>query len=303
MKKFTRTLLAATTFAIAMSSVSFAGEWRQEANGKYKYRLDTGYDAAGRVYEIGPSVYGFDAEGNMLTDWQNMNGTWYYFNPTPGGSQGEALKGWQYIGNAWYYLTPAMSTGFMQIGSGLFYLDPASGAMKTGWFDDGVTDYMYYANADGYVQKNTTFVIGDVTYKADSDGRIKYMSPTTKLTDIPWRDLVKTADGKREESNQSIQEDVAEKVEDWKTAYVESYYKSVYPYRSKKTYSKHLDSWKKKVTEKLTVMGIPQADINTFIYAVQGGRYYNGYYTEEIAMDDLYEDDDDFYDYEDDYEW
>ena len=41
--------------------------------------------------------------GHMLTDWQQIDGFWYYFTPTNSKYAGRMLTGWQFIGGKWYY--------------------------------------------------------------------------------------------------------------------------------------------------------------------------------------------------------
>lgn len=66
----------------------------------------------------GPGWYHFDGQGNLQTGWFcDKDGSWYYLNAEPEGSVGR------------------MQTGFYQAPSDpqIYYLDPASGAMATGW--------------------------------------------------------------------------------------------------------------------------------------------------------------------------
>ena len=36
----------------------------------------------------------------MLTNWQKLDGKWYYFN-----SSGAMVTGWRKLGGTWYYFT------------------------------------------------------------------------------------------------------------------------------------------------------------------------------------------------------
>ena len=83
---------------------------------------------------------------------------WYYLDPETGIMQ----TGWQYLGNKWYYLrsSGAMATGWYQDGSTWYYLDNKNGDMKTGWQYLG--NNWYYlrssgAMATGWYQDGSTW--------------------------------------------------------------------------------------------------------------------------------------------------
>ena len=59
------------------------------------------------------------------------------------------------MNGTWYFLngSGAMKTGWVQDGSTWYYLQ-SSGAMKTGWLNDNGT--WYYLNASGAMLANTT---------------------------------------------------------------------------------------------------------------------------------------------------
>ena len=94
---------------------------------------------------------------------------WYYLDPETGIMQ----TGWQYLGNKWYYLrsSGAMATGWYQDGSSWYYLDAENGDMKTGWAS--INGYWYYlrssgAMATGWVQDGSTWY-----YLNESNGDMK----------------------------------------------------------------------------------------------------------------------------------
>ena len=83
---------------------------------------------------------------------------WYYLDPTTGIMQ----TGWKQLGNKWYYLrsSGAMATGWYQEGSTWYYLDEPNGDMKTGWQYLG--NKWYYlrssgAMATGWYQEGSTW--------------------------------------------------------------------------------------------------------------------------------------------------
>ena len=149
----------------------------------------------GKVYgeQYAPSAekrtYYFDNNYSVKTGWTYEDGNWYYlnklgisgddsYNPLPIGEvakgwtqdfhvtfgidrskpapwyyldleTGIMQTGWKQIGNKWYYLrsSGAMATGWYQEGSTWYYLDESNGDMKTGWQNLG--NKWYYLRSSG----------------------------------------------------------------------------------------------------------------------------------------------------------
>ena len=113
---------------------------------------------------------------------------WYYLDPETGIMQ----TGWKQIGNKWYYLrsSGAMATGWYQEGSTWYYLDEPNGDMKTGWQYLGNKWYYlrssgamatgwyqegstwYYLNASNGDMKTGWFQVGGKWYYAYSSGAL-----------------------------------------------------------------------------------------------------------------------------------
>ncbi|HFN7668889.1 TPA: choline-binding protein CbpC [Streptococcus pneumoniae] len=108
--------------------------------------------------------YYLDASGKMLTDWQKVNGKWYYLD----NKNGDMKTGWQYLGNKWYYLrsSGAMVTGWYQDGSTWYYLDAENGDMKIGWTK--VNGKWYYLNSSGAMVTGSQTIDGKVYNFASS---------------------------------------------------------------------------------------------------------------------------------------
>lgn len=104
-----------------------ANQWVQ-INGKWQYN-----DATGKpVKRTWMGNYYLQDNGDMATDWLNINGIWYYF-----GVDGAKKTGWQQVGSNWYYFD-------------------SFGMMKTGWILDENTGKYYYLGYDGSMAYNTT---------------------------------------------------------------------------------------------------------------------------------------------------
>ncbi|WP_238858707.1 cadherin-like beta sandwich domain-containing protein [Clostridium sp. YIM B02569] len=113
-----------------------ANQWVQ-TNGIWQYN-----DAEGKVVKNSwIQNYYLNADGNMVTGWLNLNGTWYYF-----GTDGAKKVGWQQSSGKWYYLD-------------------SEGRMQTGWVKDRNGKY-YYLNSDGSMAYNTKIGV----YRLGADG-------------------------------------------------------------------------------------------------------------------------------------
>lgn len=90
------------------------GMWQKEEQGWVYYR-ESGEKVQGSAEVINGSIYGFDEKGQMLTGWvhkklqlvnpanntiiPSVEARWYYFSP----GTGIALTDWQQLDNKWYY--------------------------------------------------------------------------------------------------------------------------------------------------------------------------------------------------------
>ena len=126
----------------------------------------------------------------MLTGWQKLGGSWYYFD-----GSGHMLTGWQKIGGNWFYMNGngQMLTGFQDIGGNTYYFD-GSGHMATGWKQLGYDWYRFdgsghmykgwVTNGSGtksYFYPDGRLAIGPVTldgktYIFDKDGILQNIS-------------------------------------------------------------------------------------------------------------------------------
>ena len=108
------------------------GEWIQAADGRWWYRHTDGGYTTSNWEKINGSWYYFDALGWMATGWLSYNGYWYYLDPVTGVMQ----TNWILVNGYWYYM------------------DLYSGIMQTGWVYTNSTWY-YCHEVDGYWVDNT----------------------------------------------------------------------------------------------------------------------------------------------------
>lgn len=118
------------------------------------YRYKDGSWPAGRMVALpwskGIGTFCFNDRGYMVTGWQHIDGTWYYFDKTNGDMQ----TGWVYDNGYWYYLGAdgKMQTGWVTYKGKRCYLEPVSGKNQ------------------GHCYVGTTAVIDGKTYIFDKDG-------------------------------------------------------------------------------------------------------------------------------------
>lgn len=134
-----------------------------QSNGTWYFRYPNGELVRDGWLKLNDKYYMFDAEGRMLTGWQqNKYGVWFYMDK----SSGEMKTGWLHDGGYWYYLNTTkdewegcMVRGWWTLGDKKYYFND-SGIMVTGWFEiDGKWHYFYpegsTGGAYGYMAVNT----------------------------------------------------------------------------------------------------------------------------------------------------
>lgn len=111
-----------------------------------------------------------NADGSYATGWQQINGSWYYFNAYATDKPNAAIQSsWAFINDRWYFFNEycMMQTGWHMIDGNWYYLD-SSGAMLTGWFCAGPSGPWYYLDTNtGAMWHNTTTPDG---YYVNSNG-------------------------------------------------------------------------------------------------------------------------------------
>lgn len=157
---------AQLSFQIVHSSnnnIALPGSWVYQ-NGKWWWRYQAGGWPSSCFLTIGGAEYYFDSEGYAVTGWRCLSDGWHFFS----GSNAH-LKGWVATGGHWYYLDEAsgtMKTGWVLINGSWYYLD-GSGAMQTGWLLLGNT--WYWLEPSGSMATGFKFV-NDALYHFSESG-------------------------------------------------------------------------------------------------------------------------------------
>lgn len=297
MRKKTMILTAAMLLSASCAFSAYA-EWDHDDKG-YWYRNESGSYARDQVVSIDGVNYAFNAEGYMLTGWQNQGGKWYYYD-TASGAQ---ANGWRQLDGKWYYLDPAaggaMHTSWLKLGSNKYYLD-ASGVMKTGYF--GVDGLAYRADANGVIFRNThTEDENGNIFSYDEEGRIKFANNTT-------RQISKGEGGSSfqdflppeffEEGKAMLQEQASQVIANKKDELYVKYKKKLHGITKVSRINRRKEDWKKSASRDLGALNVPQEEIDEYIKAVLYNSYQaygdlNDYGYGEIDKNYEYEDEDD----------
>ena len=125
--------------------------WVYDEGHWYYLLKDGGFDSRINRLTVGELARGWVKDYPLTYDEEKLKAApWYYLDPETGIMQ----TGWQYLGNKWYYLrsSGAMATGWYQEGSTWYYLDAENGDMKTGW--------QYFGNKWYYLRSSGSMATG-----------------------------------------------------------------------------------------------------------------------------------------------
>ncbi len=106
-------------------------------------------------------------EGDPLVGWQEIEGEWYYFDPS---REGAMVTGWMDTDNGRCYLGSdgARHIGWLETQAGTYYLNPSDGLVFTGWLEEN--GERYFLGSDGIVVTGWTEVEG-IRYYLCEDGK------------------------------------------------------------------------------------------------------------------------------------
>ena len=140
--------------------------WVNTADG-WKWQLEDGSFAASQSIVIGDATYRFNADGIMVTGWDQQDGKWSHYT-----SYGARTNGWFEEAGHWYYFDP--STGVMKIWwaqiDGHWYNFGLDGRMVTGW--KNLDGHWYRFGTDGHMATGWQR-IGLSWYHFGTDGQMR----------------------------------------------------------------------------------------------------------------------------------
>ena len=140
--------------------------WVNTADG-WKWQLEDGSFAVSQSVVIGDATYRFNADGIMVTGWDQQDGKWSHYT-----SYGARTNGWFEEAGHWYYFDP--STGVMKIWwaqiDGHWYNFGLDGRMVTGW--KNLDGHWYRFGTDGHMATGCQR-IGLSWYYFGTDGQMR----------------------------------------------------------------------------------------------------------------------------------
>jgi len=154
------------------------------------------FDRSGWTTLDSGAVQYLDFYGRPRTQWQQLEDSWYYFDP----DTGNMVTGWLELPQGRYYLGEdgIRRSGWITLSDGSYYIDSETFTAVTGWFDqDGKR---YYMNSQGRMSTGMTEVDGSrycfsqegflLTGWQELDGRRFYLGEDGKMVtgwvDAEW---------------------------------------------------------------------------------------------------------------------
>ena len=124
------------------------------------------FDPSGWKTKDGITYYR-NEEGEALLGWQEIEGNWYYFDPS---AEGAMVTGWKDTDGGRVYLGQdgARHIGWLTAEDGTYYCEPATGIPATGWLELGGDTY--YLDAQGRMVTGWLELEG-IRYYLDEDGK------------------------------------------------------------------------------------------------------------------------------------
>lgn len=167
---------------------SMKTKWYFVDNNWYWFE-DNGAMSRTRWLLIDGNWFWLNDSGAMAVGWANVNGTWYYFDPSNGVMRS---NGWLNVNGTWYWLeesgkmssnrwiypngnwywlkdSGAMATGWEYINGAWYYFDPSGGAMRSnGWLN--VNGTWYWLEESGKRSSNRWLNVNGTWYWLQESG-------------------------------------------------------------------------------------------------------------------------------------
>lgn len=165
-------------------------QWFHSPAGNWYYFGSDGKAASG-ITKVGSQTFYFDPTNAwLLSGWQKVNGSWYYFNPYHDGSYGAAKTGWfKSVAGNWFYFDADGKAetglhvingrwydfdvnnawalkGWQKVNGSWYYFDDTNAWAETGW--QHINNRWYHFGQDGKVATGLQSINGH-TYYFDAD--------------------------------------------------------------------------------------------------------------------------------------
>lgn len=158
------------------------GEWKSDARGWW-FALSDGTYVQDCLLAVDGDIYIFGQDGYMLTGWQVVQGSYYYFHANGALGFSEWVDGywlsddaewryaprasWKLDGTGWYYQDTSgwYATGWQYI-DGSWYWFNGSGYMVTGW--QYINGSWYWFDGSGHMLTGWQYINGSWYYFTDS---------------------------------------------------------------------------------------------------------------------------------------
>ena len=101
--------------------------------------------------EIDGTWYYYNEDGSLTEGWKQIGGKWYYFET----GSGAVVIGWKQIDGKWYYFdttTAVVVTGWKQIDGKWYYFDTSTAVVTVGWKQ--ISGKWYYFKSNGVAAAN-----------------------------------------------------------------------------------------------------------------------------------------------------
>lgn len=170
-----RTRSYAVTTIIGRPDFSADARWVSSKDGK-SWWYDHGDGSYATEWEkIDGEWYFFDDSGWLVSGWLQRGKRWYYLDPNHDGTFGRMVTGWIKDSGKWFYSgNEGLLSGWQEVGGEWYRFNEAHdgtwGAMLTGWTKS--SGEWYYLRSSGAMAASTAIVEEGKVYLVGKDGRM-----------------------------------------------------------------------------------------------------------------------------------